>query len=54
MEVRRKTLAKVLVVFVANLVVMGAGALYSSQNAPPIPERVVGSDGETVATDAQV
>ena len=55
MEVRRKTLAKVLVVvFVANLVVMGAGALYSSQNAPPIPERVVGPDGETVATDAQV
>ena len=32
----------------------GPGALYSSQNAPPIPERVVGPDGETVATDAQV
>jgi nitric oxide reductase subunit B len=55
MRVRRKTLAKLLaVVFVFNLVVMGAGALYSYQNAPPIPTEFVGPDGETVVTDDQI
>jgi nitric oxide reductase subunit B len=55
MEVSRATLAKVLVgVFVFNLVVMGAGAWYSAQQTPPIPDRVVGPDGDTVTTRAQV
>ena len=55
MDVTRKTLAKILVVvFVANLVVMGAGALYSYQNAPPIPQEVVGPDGQTIATDERI
>jgi len=51
-QVRRRTLAKLLlVVFVGNLVVMGAGAWYSYQQAPPIPQEFVGPDGETVVTD---
>ncbi|WP_336037982.1 nitric-oxide reductase large subunit [Halobacterium yunchengense] len=55
MEVTRKTLAKLLVaVFVANLVVMGAGAAYSYQHQPPTPDAVVGPDGDTVFTHAQV
>ncbi|WP_440990257.1 nitric-oxide reductase large subunit [Haloarchaeobius baliensis] len=55
MEVRRGTLAKLLaVVFVFNLLVMGAGALYSYEHTPPIPKEVAGPGGETVVTDAQV
>jgi len=55
MELKRKTIAKVLVVaFVFNLVVMGAGAWIAYQEAPPIPDRVVGPDGETVVTDEQI
>jgi nitric oxide reductase subunit B len=55
MDVTRKTLAKLLVlVFVANLVVMGVGAAYSYQHQPPIPDEVVGPDGEVIATHEQV
>jgi nitric oxide reductase subunit B len=55
MEISRRTIAKALaVVFVFNLVVMGAGALYSYQEVPPIPREVIGPDGGTVATDSQV
>ena len=55
MRVSRRTLAKLLaVVFVVNLVVMGAGAWYSAQQAPPIPETVEGPEGETVATAESV
>ncbi len=55
MEVTRQTIAKALaVVFVFNLIVMGGGALYSAQQVPPIPQEVVGPDGNTVATQEQV
>jgi nitric oxide reductase subunit B len=55
MDVTRKTLARLLVaVFVANLVVMGAGAAYSYEHEPPIPDDIVGPDGETVVTHEQV
>jgi len=55
MKLERKTLAKILaVVFVFNLVVMGAGAWYSYENAPPIPDNIEGPDGETVVTGQQV
>ncbi|MFC7098916.1 nitric-oxide reductase large subunit [Halobaculum marinum] len=55
MRVTRRSLAKALVVaFVVNLVVMGAGAYLAYQEAPPIPDRVVGPDGETIATEAQI
>jgi nitric oxide reductase subunit B len=55
MQVRRQTLAKLLVVvFVVNLVVMGAGALLAYEHAPPIPKQVEGPDGETVVTKTQV
>jgi nitric oxide reductase subunit B len=55
MHVNRRTLAKLLAaVFVANLVVMGVGAWYSTANAPPIPSEVVGPDDETVVTHAQI
>ncbi|WP_336002185.1 nitric-oxide reductase large subunit [Halorientalis halophila] len=55
MQVTRKQLATALVVvFVFNLVVMGLGALYSAQQAPPIPQQVEGPDGETVTTQDQV
>ncbi|WP_267643783.1 nitric-oxide reductase large subunit [Haloarchaeobius amylolyticus] len=55
MKVRRQTLAKLLViVFVVNLAVMGVGAWYSTEKAPPIPKEVVGPDGEQVVTDEQV
>ncbi|MFC7068532.1 nitric-oxide reductase large subunit [Halobaculum lipolyticum] len=55
MRVTRRTLAKALVVaFVVNLVVMGAGASLAYQEAPPIPDRVVGPDGETIATDDRI
>ena len=55
MQLTRKTIAKVIAVaFVFNLVVMGAGAWFAYQEAPPIPERIVGPDGETVVTDQQI
>jgi nitric oxide reductase subunit B len=55
MEVRRRTIAKALAaVFVFNLVVMGAGALYSAQQVPPIPQEVTGPDGDVVATESDV
>lgn len=54
-EVTRRTLAKILVsVFVFNLVVMGAGAWYSAQNVPPIPNSIQGLNGEPVVTESQV
>jgi nitric oxide reductase subunit B len=55
MKVRRSTLAKILAtVFVVNLVVMGVGAWYSYDQAPPIPKEVERPDGETVVTAEQV
>ncbi|MFB6125485.1 MAG: nitric-oxide reductase large subunit [Halanaeroarchaeum sp.] len=55
MEVTRQTLAKILAgVFVFNLLVMGAGAWYAYQAAPPIPQKIVGPDGATVATQADI
>jgi nitric oxide reductase subunit B len=55
MKVRKQTLAKVLVVvFVVNLVVMGAGALLAYEQAPPIPKEVQGPDGETLVTKGEV
>ncbi|WP_458207846.1 nitric-oxide reductase large subunit [Haladaptatus sp. NG-SE-30] len=55
MKVTRKSLAKLLaIVFVLNLAVMGVGAWYSYENTPPIPQTVVGPDGDTVVTKAQV
>ncbi|MDS0279928.1 cbb3-type cytochrome c oxidase subunit I [Halomicroarcula sp. S1AR25-4] len=55
MQVSRQTLAKLLVAaFVINLVVMGAGAALAYEKAPPIPERIAGPDGETIATAADV
>lgn len=42
MKLERKTIAKVIaVMFIFNLVVMGAGAWFAYQEAPPIPEEVV-------------
>ncbi|SDX91629.1 nitric-oxide reductase large subunit [Halobellus clavatus] len=55
MEVRRKTIATaIVVVFVFNLIVMGAGAWFAYQEAPPIPEQVTGPDGDVVVTDEQI
>ncbi|MDH5020786.1 nitric-oxide reductase large subunit [Halobacterium rubrum] len=55
MQLERSTIAKVIAVaFVFNLVVMGGGAWFAYQEAPPIPEQVVGPDGETVVTDEQI
>jgi len=55
MKVKRATIAKVLAaVFVFNLVVMAGGAWLAYQEAPPIPERVVGPDGETVMTGEDI
>lgn len=55
MEISRQTIAKALLtVFVFNLIVMGGGALYSSQQVPPIPKEVVGPDGVIVATESDV
>lgn len=43
MEIHRRTIAKgIVAVFVFNLLVMGVGALYSYQQAPGIPQEVVG------------
>ncbi|UPW01392.1 cbb3-type cytochrome c oxidase subunit I [Halorussus gelatinilyticus] len=55
MRVERRTLGKILaVVFVLNLAVMGAGAWYSYQEAPPIPKEVEGPNGQTIVTAEQV
>ncbi|TKX73975.1 cytochrome B [Halorubrum sp. GN11_10-6_MGM] len=55
MRLTRKTIAKVIVAaFLLNLVVMGAGAWFAYQEAPPIPDEVVGPDGETIVTAAEV
>jgi nitric oxide reductase subunit B len=55
MEISRRTIVRALVVvFIVKLVVMGVGAYYSAQQVPPIPQEVVGPDGETVATQSQV
>jgi nitric oxide reductase subunit B len=55
MQVSRRTIARLLAfAFIANLVVMGAGALYSYEHAPPIPREFEGPDGEVVATAEQV
>ncbi|TKX42681.1 nitric-oxide reductase large subunit [Halorubrum sp. ARQ200] len=55
MRLTRKTIAKVIVAaFLLNLAVMGAGAWFAYQEAPPIPDEVVGPDGETVVTAAEV
>lgn len=55
MRLTRKTIAKVIVAaFLLNLVVMGAGAWFAYQEAPPIPDEVVGPDGETIVTGAGV
>ncbi|WP_135365986.1 nitric-oxide reductase large subunit [Halosimplex halophilum] len=55
MEVKRATIAKILAaVFVFNLVVMAGGAWLAYQEAPPIPEEVVGPDGETVMTGTDI
>jgi nitric oxide reductase subunit B len=55
MKLERRTIAKfIAAAFVLNLVVMGAGAWFAYQEAPPIPERIEGPGGETVATDAQI
>ncbi|MFB6114625.1 MAG: nitric-oxide reductase large subunit [Halodesulfurarchaeum sp.] len=55
MRVRRSTLAKLLgVIFLINLVVMGAGAVMTYQAAPEIPNRIVGPNGETVATERMI
>ena len=55
MELRRRTIAIAIVVaFVFNLVVMGAGAWFAYQEAPPIPEEVTGSDGQTIVTEQEI
>ncbi|SFR30941.1 MULTISPECIES: nitric-oxide reductase large subunit [Halorubrum] len=55
MRLTRKTIAKVIVAaFLLNLAVMGAGAWLAYQEAPPIPDEVVGPDGETIVTGAEV
>ncbi|NHN60255.1 MULTISPECIES: nitric-oxide reductase large subunit [Halorussus] len=55
MRVKRSTLGKILaVVFVLNLAVMGVGAWYSYQEAPPIPKQVEGPDGRVIVTAEQV
>ncbi|WP_423750636.1 nitric-oxide reductase large subunit [Salinirarus marinus] len=55
MKVRRKTLAKALVAaFVFNLVVMGAGAYLAYQQSPDRPERIVGPEGNVLATNDEI
>ena len=55
MEVQRKTIAKfIAAAFVINLVVMGAGAWFAYQEAPPIPEEITGPEGQTVVTGEQI
>ncbi|MFD1571426.1 nitric-oxide reductase large subunit [Halorubrum laminariae] len=55
MELQRKTIAKVIAAaFILNLAVMGAGAWFAYQEAPPIPEQIAGPDGQTVVTDEAI
>ncbi|MFB6081764.1 MAG: nitric-oxide reductase large subunit [Halanaeroarchaeum sp.] len=55
MQVQRQTIAKLLAaVFVVNLVVMGAGAWATYQSVPELPSKVVGPDGQTIATEASI
>ncbi|WP_277543214.1 nitric-oxide reductase large subunit [Haloarcula laminariae] len=55
MELQRRTIAKVIAAaFIFNLVVMGAGAWFAYQEAPPIPDQMVGPDGQTVATGEDI
>ncbi|GAB3666860.1 nitric-oxide reductase large subunit [Halopiger thermotolerans] len=55
MQVTRKRLATFLAaIFVVNLIVMGGGAWLSYANSPDIPDRIVGPDGEPVATSEDV
>ncbi|WP_411968855.1 nitric-oxide reductase large subunit [Haloferax sp. YSSS75] len=55
MELKRKTIAKVIaVVFIFNLVVMGTGAWFAYQEAPPIPEEVVGPDGDVIVSGEEI
>jgi nitric oxide reductase subunit B len=55
MQVKRSTIAKIIaVVFIANLVVMGAGAWLAYQESPPIPEEIQGPDGQTVVTGQEI
>ncbi|GAB3419820.1 cbb3-type cytochrome c oxidase subunit I [Haloparvum alkalitolerans] len=55
MRLERKTIAKIIaVVFVLNLAVMGGGAWFAYQEAPPIPEEVVGPDGEVIVTGEEI
>ncbi|MBX0297114.1 nitric-oxide reductase large subunit [Haloarcula nitratireducens] len=55
MELQRKTIAKVIAAaFIFNLVVMGAGAWFAYQEAPPIPDQITGPDGQTLVTDEDI
>ena len=55
MQVQRATIAKIIaVVFVFNLIVMGGGAWLAYQSAPPIPDEVVGPDGDTIVTGQEI
>ncbi len=55
MRVTRQTLAKALVVaFVFNLVVMGTGAYFAYEQSPERPERIVGPDGDVLATNEDI
>ena len=52
---RRRTVARALaVLFVVNLVAMSVGAYLSRKHAPPIPEAVVGPDGERIVTASSI
>jgi nitric oxide reductase subunit B len=51
----RRTISMALgALFIANLVAMSIGAWVSHRNAPPIPEKVQGPEGDTVVTEEQV
>ncbi|MFD1643178.1 nitric-oxide reductase large subunit [Halohasta litorea] len=55
MQLERKTIAKVIAIaFLFNLIVMGGGAWFAYQEAPPIPDEVVGPNGETLVTDEAI
>ncbi|WP_435129845.1 nitric-oxide reductase large subunit [Halobaculum sp. D14] len=55
MRVTRRTLAKALaVVFVFNLVAMGAGAYFAYQQSPERPDQFVGPNGDVVLTDDRI
>ncbi|GGL42357.1 nitric oxide reductase subunit B [Halarchaeum grantii] len=55
MLIRRETLAKALVVaFVFNLIVMGAGAYLAYEQSPQRPAEVVGPDGDVIATNDDI